>query len=204
MHKNTLPVLTAAVLWAAGPAQAALAVDTGTPGGSFIGALVLDNSDSYAGSFTVAQAASVLSVSTHLLGTSPGESFTLALYADSTTHMPGTLLFSATATAGADGWNGVNGLSGWALDVGTYWVGIEVGAGDTLGNGSSTGALVDVGAPSPLARTAFNAGSGWQVTAQPLAFGLRVDVSAVPEPAAWLLGLTGLTALALRRRLPLR
>ncbi len=204
MNKNTLSLLVAASLWVAGTAQATLAVDTGTPGGSFIGALALDSNDMYAGSFAVVQAASVLSVSTHLLGTGPGETFTLALYADSVAHTPGTLLFSATATAGADGWNGVSGLSGWTLDSGTYWVGIEVGAGDTLGTGSSTGALVDVGAPSPLSRTVFDAGSGWQVTAQPLTFGLRVEVSAVPEPAAWLLGLTGLTALALRRRLALR
>jgi hypothetical protein len=204
MRNLTSPLLAAALFAAGGAAQATLAVDTGTPGGSVIGALALDGNDFVAGQFTLAQAASVQSLATHLLGTTAGETFTLALYADSAAHKPGALLFSATATAGGDGWNGVSGLSGWTLASGSYWVGIEVDPGDTLGSGSITGALLDVGAPSPLARTAFSAGSGWQVTAQPLAFGLRVDVSPVPEPAVWLLGLAGVAALALRRGLPMR
>ena len=40
------------------------------------------------------------------------------------------------------------------------------------------------------------------MTTQALGFGLRVDVSPVPEPAAWMMALAGLSALALRRRLP--
>ena len=200
MRKITLPLLAAAALSAAGMAQATLVVDTGNPGGSYIGALALDGNDSIAGQFTLAQAGSVDAISTHLLGGTAGETFTLSLYADSAAHGPGSLLYAATATFGADGWNGVSGLSGWTLASGSYWVGVEIGANDTLGSGSITGALLDVGAPSPLARTAFNAGSAYQVTTQPLSFGLRVDVAAVPEPAAWVLAAAGLAGLAVQQR----
>ena len=84
--------------------------------------------------------------------------------------------------------------AGWTLSNGVYWVGIQIGAADSLGSGSATGALVDVGAPNPVARTAFDAGNGYEVTAQALTFGLRVDVVAVPEPGAGLLALAGLAA----------
>jgi MYXO-CTERM domain-containing protein len=202
MHRTSLiqGLAVLALLAGSASAQAALVVDTGTPGGNVVGALALDRNDSYAGQFTLAQGGSVQTISTHLLGGTAGETFTLALYTDSSAHLPGTLLYTATATVAADGWNGAAALAGWALVGGSYWVGIEVGAGDTLGSRSVTGALLDVGAPSPLGRTAFDAGSGFRATTQPLAFGLRVDVSAVPEPAPWLMALVGLSALALRRR----
>jgi MYXO-CTERM domain-containing protein len=191
-----------ALLAGAAGARAALVVDTGTPGGSAVGALALDGNDFYAGQFSLAEAGSVQAISTHLLGGTPGETFTVTLYADSASHLPGALLYTATASVGADGWNGIDGLSGWTLAGGSWWVGIEIGASDTLGAGSITGALLDVGAPSPLARTAFDAGNGYRASSQPLAFGLRVDVSPVPEPAAGLMalaGLAGLAALSLRR-----
>ncbi len=201
MSKIFLPLFAAAAFAVSGAAHASLVVDTGTPGGSFVGALTLDSNDFVAGQFTLAQGVTVQSLATHLLGTTAGETFTLVLYADTAAHTPGALLVSTTSTAVGDGWNGAADL-GWTLTSGTYWAGIEVNAGDTLGSGSITGALVDVGAPSPLARTAFNAGSGWQATTQPLSFGLRVEVSAVPEPAAWMLSVFGLAALAIKRRQP--
>ena len=57
--------------------------------------------------------------------------------------------------------------------------------------------------PFPLARTAFNAGSGYAVASSAQDFGLRV--AAVPEPATAMmllggLGLVGVVSSSCRRR----
>lgn len=171
--------------------HAAVLVDTGTPTGQVVGAYALDAADFYAGEIVISQATELSRVDFHVLGGSAGESFTVALYDDSAAHTPGTLLYSATASYGADGWNGAAGLAGWSVNAGHYWVAVEVGATDTLGSSSLTGALLDRGAPSALARTALNTGSGsYAATASALDFGVRV--SAVPEPASVALLLAGL------------
>ena len=186
------------LLAAAGPAGAALVVDTGAPGGMPVGALTLDATDFHAGQVAFGQDVSLRSILAHVLGGSAGETFSLALYDDSATHLPGNALYRATASFGADGWNGVSGLAGWTAAAGTYWIGIELGAADTL-----SGALLDVGAPHPLARTAFDDGSGWRASAGPLSFGLQVDAQGVPEPNSLLLllaALGGMSLLTLRGR----
>ena len=203
---RSLLAAAALALAASAPAVAAPVIDTGTPSGSAVGAYALDATDFYAGQVAFAQNASIRAVSAHVLGGTAGETFSLALYGDSAAHLPGTELHRATATFGADGWNGIGGLSGWDVLAGTlYWIAVELDGGDILGSGSATGALLDSGAPTPLARTAFNAGSGYQASATQLSFGVQVDADAqaVPEPASGLLvlaALGGMGAIARQRR----
>ena len=205
MNKIFALTLTAAAVLLAGaaPAYAALSVDTGAPNGNATGAFAFDSNDSYAGQITFADASTIQSITTHVLDGATGETFTIALYDDSAAHLPGTVLYSATATIDASGWNGVSGLTGWDVLAGSYWVGLEIGSLDTLGTASATGALLDRGVVNPMPQTAFNAGSGYQA-ATGLDFGLRVSsVPAVPEPSETLLMLAGLVALVpvVRRRL---
>jgi hypothetical protein len=180
----------------------AVTIDTGTPGGDPIFSYALDANDYYAGRISLVGSGvfSIESIETHILGGAAGETFSLVLYDDSPSHLPGDPLYTAEATFGSDGWNGVTGLTGWTVDAGNYWVGIEVGATDTLGSSSVTGALLDRGVPAPLAFTAYDAGGGYQAAATPLDFGLRV--TAVPEPASVALMLTGLLLIVPRARRP--
>ena len=194
-------VAVAALLLACAlPASAVSVVDTGTPDGNAAGAYAFDATDHYAARIDFAGAASIVFAATHVLGGTAGETFTVALYDDgASTHLPQTLLHAATATYTADGWNGVSGLAGWNVAAGSYWIAFEidaVGAMDTLGSGSVTGALLDAGVPNPLPRTAFDSGGGYAASGAPLGFGVRIgaDVPAVPEPATALLALAGLAA----------
>ena len=199
MNKTALLSLTAAawLLTAAASASAAPPVDTGTPSGVAF-SYAFDSSDFYAGQVTLVNATQVDSIAAHVVGGSAGETFTVVLYSDSAAHLPDTALYSATATFAVDGWNGVSGLSGWNLAAGSYWIGLEIGALDTLGMASGN-ALLDRGTAQPLTRTAFNSGSGY--TAGAVDFGLQV--TAVPEPtrvALMLAGLALIVPLARRRR----
>lgn len=187
----------------ASPAGATLVVDTGAPNGSAVGAYAFDATDFYAGQVTFTRNLLIDSILTHILGGTAGETFTVALYDDNASHLPGTALRSATATFTDDGWNGLSGLTGWKVAAGVYWIAFELGFDDTLGAGSTTGALLDKGVPKPLARTAFNTGGGYVASATPLGFGVQIGATAVPEPAAyllWLAGLVGMTIVARRRR----
>jgi PEP-CTERM motif len=198
-------VLSGAILsLAAASAEAAHFVDTGTPNGDPLGAYTLDGNDFFAGQITFGSAARIDAVFAHILDGAVGETFSVVLYDDTGGHLPGALLHSVTATFASDGWNGVTALSGWNVTAGSYWIGLEVGFDDTLGQSSLTGALLDRGVPHPLARAAFNPGSGYQ--AATLDFGLQVDatVSPVPEPESFALMLAGLGVIAAltRRRRP--
>jgi hypothetical protein len=209
--KTLLATLTAATLLAASlPAFAATVVDTGTPNGSPVGALAFDSIDWAAAQVTFTQASQVDAIQGHVLGGAAGETFDVTLFADDAAQGPGTALYTATATFGSDGWNGVAGLSGWTVAAGSYWVGFEIQGDDTLGSSSVTGALLDLGAPDPLAQTATTNDGGWsyQDNGTPaLSLGVRVDasaVSAVPWPSSaslMLAGLVLLSALRFGRRL---
>lgn len=182
------------------PAHATTVLDTGTPGGNSLDALVLDGSDWYAAEVDITSAARIGAVSAHLLGGYSGETYHFSLYADDGLGEPGTQLATATAVFGTDGWNGVSGLSGWTVQAGKYWVGVEVSDTDTLGSASATGALLDLGAASP-ANTAFSTYGSLGYSADGAdSFGLRV--STVPEngAAALMLAGLGLVAGAARRR----
>ena len=201
---KTLTTLCAAALLASAPlVHAATVVDTGTPGGSAVGALAFDAVDWTAAQVNFAQASRVDAIQGHILGGAAGETFDVSLFADDAAHGPGTLLYTTTATFGADGWNGVSGLSGWTVGAGSYWIEFEIQGADTLGSRSVTGALLDLGAPNPLALTASTSDAGFSYTDGAAAIGLRVAATAVPEAApAWQLaaGTLLLTSLGLVRR----
>ena len=204
MRTSSFASLAAALLLAvASSAHATRVVDTGTPNNGEVGAYTFDATDFYAGQVTFASNARIDAVFAHILGGTAGETFTIALYDDNASHLPGALLQSVTATFGSDGWNGASALSGWNVSAGSYWIALELGFDDTLGQGSITGALLDRGVPSPLAHTAFNPGGGYQPGQ--LDFGLRVDatVASIPEPETYLMmvaGLAAITAAGRRRR----
>jgi hypothetical protein len=185
---KTLTTLSAAALLAAAPlAHAAMVVDTGTPDGSAVGALALDSIDWTAAQVSFATESNVDAIQGHILGGAAGETFDISLFADDAAQGPGTLLYTTTASYGAAGWNGVSGLSGWTVGAGSYWIEFEIQGADTLGSSSVTGALLDLGAPNPLAMTASTSDGGFSHGTGALSLGLRVDataVSAVPESAA--------------------
>lgn len=197
MNKTfTLALVAASLCVAAVAARAAPTVDTGTPNGDPLFAYAFDSNEYYAGQVTFSDATRIQSIAAHILAGTAGETFSILLYGESVPHLPGNVLYSATSTFVADGWNGLSGLTGWNVAAGTYWVGLEIGFADTLGTGSG-GALLDRGVARPLLQTAFNPGSGYQSVTVPLDFGLQVAaVSAVPEPSAIILMLTGLALVA--------
>jgi hypothetical protein len=201
MRPTSFASLAAAILLAvAAPAHAVRVVDTGNPNGSAVGAYALDATDFVAGQVSFGSGLSINAISFHVLGGTPGETFTIALYSDNATHLPGSVLYSGTAVLGADGWNGLSNLTGWTLTAGSYWVAAEVGPGDSAGSGSLTGTLLDGGVPHALARTAFDAGSGYLAAA--LGFGLQVDATVVPvpEPDTYAILIAGLGVIAALRR----
>ena len=202
MTKSLSAFLSAAALalCAALPAHAATVVDTGAPDGVAVGSYAFDGSDWYAAQVSFAGASAIDAIMGHVLGGTAGETFTISLYADDGANLPGTALYTATATFGSDGWNGVSGLSGWSVGAGAYWVGLEIQCTDTLGSAGVTGALLDQGAPAPLAQWAWDSTGGFGYDALGgTSIGLRVDasaVSAVPWPASGPLMLAGLALLA--------
>jgi hypothetical protein len=203
---KTLTTLAAIALLATVPlARAAAVVDTGTPNGQTLGALAFDSVDWTAAQVSFSQAVDIDSIQGHILGGARGETFDISLFADDAVQRPGTLLYTTTATFGADGWNGASGLSGWNVTGGRYWVEFEIQGADTLGSSSDTGALLDIGAPNPLALTATTGDSGFSYAIGAESIGLRIDansVTSVPEPRAALQLLAGsllLTSLSLTR-----
>ena len=202
MIKPLLASLCAAALFALAPhARAATAVDTGAPDGHAVGALAFDAFDWVAGQVTFTQAARIAAIQGHILGGTAGETFDVSLFSAGGGAGPGTLLYTATATFGADGWNGVAGLQGWNVAAGNYWVEFEIQGADTLGSGSVTGALFDTGAPHPLATTASTSDGGFSYADSPLSFGMRVSTVPWPSSAALMLaGVALLSTMQLARR----
>ena len=195
MIKPLLASVSAAALFALAPlAQAATIVDTGTPDGHAVGALAFDAFDWVAGQVTFTQASRISAIQGHVLGGAAGETFDISLFSSDGGAGPGSLLYTTTATFGADGWNGVSGLGGWDVAAGSYWIEFEIQGDDSLGSSSITGALLDTGAPHPLATTAFTGDGGFSYSDEPLSFGLRV--STVPWPSPALLMLAGVALLS--------
>lgn len=174
----------------ASQAQAAASIDTGTPTDP-LSALVLDGSNWLAGQVSFQQSSVIESINAYVNDMGSGGTFTVALYSDSATHLPGSLLNSWTATfssaSNLDGWNGVSNLN-QSVSAGSYWVALEVQGSDSF-SGSAP-----LSPPAPLAKYAFNDGSylGYQAMSQ--AFGLQV--AAVPEPEELALMLAGLGIIA--------
>ena len=201
-----IKTLLTALLATASLAHAATVVDTGTPNGAAVGALAFDAVDWTAAQVSFAQASNVNAIQGHILGGAAGETFDVSLFASDAAHGPGTLLYTATATFGSDGWNGVSDLRGWTVAAGSYWVEFEIQGDDTLGASSVTGALLDLGAPKPVALTASTGDGGFSYQDDALSIGLRLDasaVSAVPEASsAWQVtaGMLLLTSLGVVRR----
>jgi hypothetical protein len=200
MFKTTL---LAVALLGAVQANAALVVNTGTPADSGF-PLSLDGNDWLAGQVSFSQALTINSIKGWLndgVDGPGGETFTVSLYSDASNSVA-SLLDSATGqfvtAQGVSDWNGASNLN-WSVGPGKYWVALEV-QGDDSFDGAAP-----IGAPSPLARYAFNDGgfSGYQALTGD-AFGIQVDatVAAVPEPATGsmlLLGM-GLMGFMARRR----
>jgi hypothetical protein len=194
--RMTGAALALATTLAALPAHATTLVDTGAPGSSPVGGLVLDSNDWVAGEISISSATTLGSVQGFISGDTAGETFTVSLYGAGSGNVPGALLDSATATFNGDGWNGLN-QANWKVGPGNYWVAFEVGQNDTLASNWETSTM-NVGAPHPLDHTAYFDGSGYH----PWSSSIGLQVSAVPEPAsAWLLvaGL-GLLTVSLRRQ----
>ena len=202
MIKTLLATFCAAALCALAPhAQAATVVDTGTPNGGAVGALAFDGVDWVAAQVTFTQAARIGAIQGHVLGGTAGETFDVSLFSADGGPGPGTLLYTATATFGADGWNGVSGLGGWQVGAGSYWIEFEIQGDDSLGSSSVTGALFDTGAPHPLATAAFTSDAGFSYADGPASFGLRVSTVPWPSSASLMLAAVALlSALGFARR----
>ena len=200
MIKQLLAGLSAAALFAL-PAHAASAVDTGSPDGQAAGALAFDAVDWVAGQVSFAQAATIGAIRGHILGGTAGETFDVSLFSSDGGTGPGSLLYTATATFGADGWNGLSRLQGWNVAAGRYWIEFEIQGTDTLGSGSLTGALFDLNVPRPLANTVYTDTGGSSYQQAPLSFGLQVSTVPWPSSASLLLaGLAMLSVLGVARR----
>jgi len=182
---------------AAGAANAALVVDTGTPDNS-VGQLALDNNDWLAGQITFNQALQINSIKGFLddmgLG---GGNFNVALYNDNGSNHIGSLVYSGQATYGTVGWNGLSGMN-LSVNAGKYWVGFEVDDG-------TSNFVAAQYAPNALARTAYTDGSNQNSYhhLNGLSFGVQVDataVAAVPEPETYAMMLAGLGLLGFMSR----
>ena len=189
--------LLCVLLALASGAQAATVVDTGTPDGHAVGSLFFDSQDWVAGQVSFATGATISAIQGHILGGAAGETFDISLFDNAGGLDAGTPLYTTTATFGSDGWNGAGGLH-WTVGAGAYWIGFEIQGDDTLGSSSVTGALLDTGAPHPLAHAVFTDNAGFSYQAAPLSFGLQV--STVPWPATASTMLAGLALLSMLGR----
>lgn len=193
-----------ALCLAAGAAQAALVVDTGTPSNAVGGGWAFNSNHSYAGRFSVTGALTIDSIAGYFstdVGTVGVSLFSNSGDGDGG-FVPGSVLQSASVAtgAGALAWNGASALD-WKVGAGTYWVVFTSSYG--AGSQSSMPGM----APQALDGYALMQGGQWYDAASlGLGQGLRVDgvlVSSVPEPAGTtmlIVGLAGIGALARRRK----
>jgi hypothetical protein len=176
-------------------AQAATLINTGEPNLS-LASLSIDSVDWAADAVNFSTAVSIDSIKTYLVDDTPGETYTIALYKN-LAGLPDTdsdALYTGQATfSGSNGWQGLTGLN-WQLDAGSYWIGIESRATDTMTYGSLP---VPVASGSGVIGAAFTpsiAGDYQASSAAQYAFGLQITgtTPAVPEPSSIALLLMGL------------
>jgi hypothetical protein len=198
MKYKTLYAAVALALLAASASQAnaALAIDTGTPT-DVSSPLSLDGADWIAGEVSFAQASRIQSISAYVNDMGYGGSFTIALYSETASKLPGDLLNSWTANFTApsfsSAWTGVTDLN-QSVAAGNYWVALEVQGSDSF---SGSAALSPA---NPLAKYAFNAGGFQGYQAMPQSFGLQVAAVPEPEQLALMLAGLGLVGAVLRRK----
>lgn len=152
----------------------------------------------FAGEFSVSTGQNIQSIEGYYsnIENAPG-SVTIRLHQDAG-NIPGSVLFSQRhALPGASGldWYGVFGLD-WLISPGTYWVSFEPDSGI---KGIHPGK-----APNPMDEYAQHSGGGWLDRGRNyfdyLDLGVRIDATAIPEPATLTLAAAGLAAMALGRR----
>jgi hypothetical protein len=187
----------------AAPANAATLINTGvaSPAGNQWG---MDGFQYLAAEFSLSSADTIRSVEGYIGGIVP-QIVTIKIFGDGG-DIPGSVLYSgsfasAITSAGAAQWQGLFGQN-WALNAGTYWVGFEGTATNTVAyygylNGS---------APNPLLNEAFSVGGTSPYGGQDnldLSIRITSDLAAgVPEPSTWLMMLVGFGAIgfAMRRK----
>lgn len=196
MHTLQRLGTAALVLLSCLPATAAYIVDTG-PGISGE-PWAFEPTQYFAGEFSVSTGQQIQSIEGYYsnIENAPG-SVTIRLHQDAG-NIPGSVLFSQRhALPGASGldWYGVFGLD-WLIGPGTYWVSFEPDGGI---KGIHPGK-----APNPLDEYAQHSGGGWLDRGRNyfdyLDLGVRIDATAIPEPATLALATAGLAAMALARR----
>jgi hypothetical protein len=195
MMRKTISALVALAFMTAAATQAyAGTLGTDTPTGGAVGGLVLDGANWLAGQVSFGQDSQIQGIQAFVNDMGAGGNFTIALYDDSTSHLPGNLLtswsasFTSSPDANGSGWSGLSNLN-YNVTAGKYWVALEVQGSDTF-SGVAPGTLSD-----PLAKYAFNDGgfSGYQAMTE--SFGLQV--TAVPEPESYAMLLAGLGMIGL-------
>lgn len=179
-------------------AQAATLVDTGEPNLSLAASLSLDSADWAADQVSFNTTVSIDSIKTYLVDDTPGETFTIALY-QNLGGLPdvntGALYTGQVTFNGTSGWQGLTGLN-WQVGAGSYWIGFESRASDTMTYGSLP---IPVSKPSAVTGSAFTpsiAGDYQISNPAQYAVGLQITgstVSAVPEPGGIALLLAGLS-----------
>ena len=193
--------LAVAFTLAVAPADAGVIVDTGQPVGMNPGYSILPPGaifgpdfpgQAIAGRFTVDVAYTITDIEGVVARFGGGDAVTyhIALYEDGPgpNHwVPGAELFNVALSTSGFGTSliGANGLD-WKIGPGSYWVGFEARAGDTL-NG-----YMPYFAPNPLRQALGPVGAYRPALGAPS--GTILIQGFVPEPQAWALMLLGFGA----------
>ncbi len=192
-HLPTLLLMTTLAL-AASPAEAAFVVDTGPGEASGLGVPTLSANQFFGASFNLSSAMTITSAEGWIGGDS-GD-IRMELHAGNTP--TGALLFSALVTIDdpANDWRGATGVN-WNVAAGDYTLTVS-------GQGNYSGHMVPRPA-NPVASDWFflSLNGGWLETELHQGWRIGADPAPVPLPAGqvlMLLGLSGLAAVARRRR----